>query len=114
MNDTFINNKTGIIVNGLNPRDIAKKILYLFDNPKERKTWKYHAENVHDFAFTADPSYRIGEANWNGITCYALAQEQHASKWQNAAEYSAKVIQVFSEDIGMYTYHKMIVHEKRN
>ncbi len=37
MNDTFINNKTGIIVNGLNPRDIAKKILYLFDNPKERK-----------------------------------------------------------------------------
>ncbi len=31
------------------------------------KTWRFHAENVHDFAFTADPTYRIGEAEWNGI-----------------------------------------------
>jgi len=83
-------------------------------NPNERKTWKFHAENVHDFAFTADPSYRIGEASWNGITCYALAQEQHASKWQNAASYSAQIIQVFSEDIGMYTYHKMIVADAQD
>ena len=29
-------------------------------NPDKKKTWKFHAENVHDFAFTADPSYRIG------------------------------------------------------
>ena len=40
-------------------------------NKDDRKTWKFHAENVHDFAFTADPSYRIGEAEWNGKTCYA-------------------------------------------
>ena len=83
-------------------------------NPEERKTWKFHAENVHDFAFTADPNYRIGEATWNGITCYALAQEKHASKWQNAADYTAKIIQVFSEDIGMYTYHKMIVADAQD
>src|SRR6185436_4152022 len=25
------------------------------------KTWKFHADNVHDFAFSADPTYRIGE-----------------------------------------------------
>ena len=31
-------------------------------NKEEHKTWKYHAENVHDFAFTADPTYRIGES----------------------------------------------------
>lgn len=83
-------------------------------NPEERKTWKFHAENVHDFAFTADPSYRIGEASWNGITCYSLAQEQHASKWQNAADYAAKTIEVFSKDFGMYTYHKMIVADARD
>lgn len=83
-------------------------------DPEERKTWKFHAENVHDFAFTADPSYRIGEASWNGITCYSLAQEQHASKWQNAADYAAKTIEVFSKDFGMYTYHKMIVADARD
>ncbi|PCJ84233.1 MAG: aminopeptidase [Flavobacteriales bacterium] len=83
-------------------------------NSEVRKTWKYHAENVHDFAFTADPTYRIGEAKWNDYVCYSLAQEHHASLWQNAAEYAAKIIKIFSEDFGMYTYHKMIVADARD
>ena len=78
------------------------------------KTWIYHAENVHDFAFTADPTYRIGEASWNGKTIYALAQEPHAAGWQNAAQYTADIIRVYSEDIGMYVYHKMIVADARD
>lgn len=73
------------------------------------KTWKYHAENVHDFALTADPTYRIGETEWNGIKCIALVREPHASKWQNAAAYTRKVIEINSQDFGMYEYPKMIV-----
>ncbi len=80
----------------------------------ERKIWKFHAENVHDFSFTADPTYRIGEAWWQDKVCYSLAQEPHASRWQNAAEYAAKIIKVFSEDFGRYTYHKMIVADARS
>ena len=127
----YIVDATGFLLNRneLLPKDLSEKlnIVNFKDkpwneaaseiikyNPEERKTWKFHAENVHDFAFTADPSYRIGTATWNGITCYALAQEQHASKWQNAAEYAAKIIQVFSEDFGMYTYHKMIVADAQD
>lgn len=26
----------------------------------KRKRWQFHANNVHDFAWTADPTYRIG------------------------------------------------------
>ncbi len=74
-----------------------------------RKTWKYHAENVHDFAFTADPTYRIGEAEWNGVKCIAVAEEPHASGWQNAAEYCARTIRSHSENFGMYAYPKMVV-----
>ncbi len=77
--------------------------------PGVRKVWKYHAENVHDFAFTADPTYRIGEAEWNGIKCIALAAEPHAAKWQNAADYAAKCIQAHSTYVGMYGYPKMVV-----
>jgi aminopeptidase N len=80
----------------------------------DRKTWIYHAENVHDFAFTADPTYRIGEVVWNGISAISLVQEPHASKWQNAASFAADVIKVFSEDIGMYTYNKIIVADARD
>ncbi len=79
-----------------------------------RKVWKYQATNVHDFAFTADPTYRIGEAEWNGVKCIALAQEPHASGWQNAAAYTARIIEVFSTDFGMYAYPKMIVADARD
>jgi len=74
-----------------------------------RKTWKFHAENVHDFAFTADPTYRIGEVTWNGIQILAMAQEPHAGRWQNAAAFTASVIKTYSEDFGMYAYPKMVV-----
>ena len=80
----------------------------------ERKKWRFHAENVHDFAFTADPTYRIGEASWEDKTCYSLVQEPHASKWQNAADFGAKCLEVFSEDFGRYVYHKVIVADARS
>lgn len=85
----------------------------------QKKTWKFHAENVHDFAFTADPTYRIGEAevmlpNGNKVQCIALAQESHARGWQNAAEYAGLIIRTFSEDIGMYVYNKIIVADARD
>ncbi|MCH8319324.1 MAG: hypothetical protein IIA88_12690 [Bacteroidetes bacterium] len=78
------------------------------------KTWIYHAENVHNFAFTADPTYRIGEIEWKGIKIISLAQEPHASKWQRSAEYAAKVIQLYSQDFGMYAWPKIIVADAKD
>lgn len=82
----------------------------------ETKTWKYHAENVHDFAFTADPTYRIhdtiiypGRKNGEGVRCVAIVQESHASGWQNSSEYLSKIITVFSRDFGVFEYPKIVV-----
>lgn len=83
-------------------------------DPNDRKTWVFHAENVHDFAFTADPTYRIGEVVWNGVSCIALAQESNAWGWQNAAAYTAEIIKTYSETFGMYVYPKMIVADARD
>ncbi len=76
--------------------------------PTERKTWKYHADFVHDFAFTADPSYRYSEEEIYGVKCIAVAQEPHCSKWQNASNYMTKIIKTFSDDFGMYEYPKIV------
>lgn len=83
------------------------------------KTWKFHAENVHDFAWVADPTFRIGEyvialPNGHQVSCIALAQEQHAGGWQDAAQFTARVISIYSRDIGMYAYPKMIVADARD
>ena len=79
-----------------------------------KKTWKFHAESVHDFAFSADPTYRIGEETWNGIQCLAYAQESHASKWQNAASYTARVVRYYSEHVGLYEWPKISVCDARD
>lgn len=83
------------------------------------KSWKFRAENVHDFAWTADPTYRIGEVNitlpdGHQVQCISLAQEPHASRWQDAASFASKVIELYSRDFGMYAYPKMIVADARD
>ena len=80
----------------------------------ERKVWKYHAVNVHDFAFTADPTYRIATTYWKGIECVGLVQEPHAAGWQNSADYVAKIISTFSNDFGMYAYPKMVAADAQD
>lgn len=83
------------------------------------KTWRFRAENVHDFAWTCDPTYRIGHAlatlpSGRTVDCIAVVQEQHASGWQNAAEYTAKIIEFYSNEIGEYAYPKMVVADARD
>ena len=43
-----------------------------------------------------------------------MVQEPHASKWQNAAEYGAKCLEVFSTDFEDSVYHKVIVADARS
>lgn len=90
-------------------------------NPAKRKTWKFRAVNVHDFAWTANPIYRIGEVRCNTsgipgdeVTVQALVMEPHASRWQNAADYACSVISVYSRDFGQYAYNKIIVADAQD
>lgn len=86
--------------------------------PGETKTWRYHAENVHDFAFTADPTYRIQDTviypGGQPVHCIAICQEPHASGWQDAAPYLARIIELFSRDFGVYNYPKIIVADAQD
>ncbi len=82
--------------------------------PGERKVWRYAANNVHDFAFTADPTYRIGETEWNGVKCISVACEPNASRWQNAADYAAKCVEALSAIVGPYAWPKIVVADARD
>lgn len=79
-----------------------------------KKTWEFYAVNVHDFGWTADPTYRIGIAEWNGVKAIALAREANAARWQGAADYAARIIETFSRDFGMYVWPKIIVADARD
>ncbi|MBT3207098.1 MAG: M1 family metallopeptidase [Bacteroidetes bacterium] len=126
----FIVEGTGFLTNRAEvlPDDLRKKLDILnFVNkpigeapseiiPYEKgkvKTWIFHAENVHDFVWTADPTYRIDEKEWNGIKAIALVQEQNTANWTQAAKTAIDVIEMFSKKFGMYNYHKVIVADAR-
>lgn len=126
----YVADGTGILINEKEvlPDELRKKLdlgNFLkkpFNSPPStiierdgtKKTWKFSAINVHDFAFTADPNYRIGEANWDGVRCIALVQESHAAGWYNAPAYIAKVLEINSYNIGPYHYPKMIVADAQD
>ena len=72
-------------------------------------TWHFYAENVHNFAFTADPLYRIAEIEWNGVIVQSLAQQHHAKGWEHSGKFTKEVIRIYSEDFGMYAWPKIII-----
>jgi hypothetical protein len=109
------------IANFLNkPWESAPSIIIPY-NKSERKTWNFYAENVHDFAFTADPNYRFAskiilpkENFGQGIKIVALVQEPHAAGWANAIDFTAKVIETYSKNFGMYSWPKIVVADAQD
>ncbi len=122
--EQYVLDGTGILINEKEvlPKELRKKLdlsnfkTKPFDSPPSEiikpsgkyKTWKFSAINVHDVAYTADPTYRIDEKVYNGIHCIALVQEPHAADWLNATRYMTKIIAVNSKNIGPYYYPKII------
>ncbi|MBP7399421.1 MAG: M1 family metallopeptidase [Chitinophagales bacterium] len=86
--------------------------------PGNKKTWRFYAVNVHDFAATADPTYRIGEtaAMVNGrlVRCIALVREPHAAGWVYAADYTKALIETYSKNFGEYIWPKIIVADAQD
>ncbi|MCI0331064.1 MAG: hypothetical protein L0196_09010 [candidate division Zixibacteria bacterium] len=77
--------------------------------PGATKTWRFKGENITDFTWVADPTFRIGEAEWEGIKIYSFAQEKHAARWQTAAEVGRQGIEYFSKNYGRYPYPQMSI-----
>lgn len=99
-----------------------KPKLYKFVVPNNgKKIWKYHAINVHDFAFTCDPSYRrmvtvIPEPQnpFGKIECIALCQEISAPYWQPTSSFIANVVKTYNKDFGVYLYNKIVAADARD
>ena len=76
----------------------------------ELKTWKLKAENVHDFAFCADPDFIVDICKYNDVTIKAYYKKSNKKYWQRrAAEYTRKAIRYFSERYMPYPYKQYSV-----
>jgi hypothetical protein len=69
-------------------------------------TWKFKAENVHDFVWAADPDYKHTVSNVpGGPELHFFYQETNETKeWGNLPDFAVKAFQFIQKNFGDYPY----------
>ncbi len=73
------------------------------------KTWNFKAENVHDFAWAADPDYLhdvVEGPNGMEIHFYYENEEELKEKWTGVQENTVRLFEIMNETFGAYPYKK--------
>jgi len=73
-------------------------------------TWRFYAENVHDFAWSADPDYIHDVLETEaGYAIHLLYQPDVAEVWRTLHEAAPKIMAFFEERYGPYLYPQMTI-----
>jgi len=83
------------------------------DNGNGTKTVGYHAEDVHDFAWTADPHFKVINETFNGsvgaVKIRLLSYDSHEHEWQPYITCVRDSMKKFDEWYGPYPYAQLTV-----
>ena len=75
---------------------------------KNKATWKYKAENIHDFAWAADPKFVVDSTQSKGgvniYTVYLPTDEQVISNWKQALGLAAEFFDFTGENFGAFPW----------
>jgi aminopeptidase N len=74
------------------------------------KTVHFHAENVHDFAWSADPDFVVQDSTWNGIEIRSFYRKMHSKEWKDTTlVHAVRAMKWLTERIGPYPYPQVSV-----
>src|SRR5271165_6586812 len=83
------------------------------DNGNGTKTVAFHAEDVHDFAWTADPNFKVIDGQFDGsvgpVKIRILSYTSHKSSWQRYLDVLKGSMQRFDQWYGPYPYAQITV-----
>ncbi len=83
------------------------------DNGNGTKTVGFHAEDVHDFAWTADPNFKVITSTFNGsegpVKIRLLSYDSHERAWQLYVDIVQRTMKRFDEWYGPYPYAQITV-----
>ena len=77
------------------------------------RTHYYHAEDVHDFAWTTSPDFVEGTLQTRGVTIRALLQKDHAAQMQRHLDATRLSIEYFEDWYGDYPFPNLTVVDPR-
>ncbi len=82
-------------------------------NADGTKTVAFHAEDVHDFAWTADPHFKVINSEFNGsvgaVKIRLLTYEGHKNSWDRYTNIMQQTMKRFDEWYGPYPYAQITV-----
>ena len=96
----------------LNPAEtIADSLWDYYENSEDTSTvvWKFAAGPVHDFAWTADPDYKLRRTKINGVTVNCLIMNHNLSLWRGTEKWAAKALHFMIENYGPYPYEQITI-----
>jgi hypothetical protein len=78
-------------------------------NGDTTKTLFYHAEDVHDFAWTASPRYEVVEDTWEHVAIRLLIQPEHRDQAERYIQSTKAALQYFHDWVGKYPYPNLTI-----
>lgn len=75
----------------------------------KKKTIRYKADNVHDFAWFADKRFYVTKeiatlGNGKKVDCYAMFTNFERNLWLKGAAYVKRAVEFYSQNVGDYPY----------
>ncbi len=95
------------------PKEYVVGATGLLQNVKENgdgtKTVSHHAEDVHDFAWTASPTYLDLNDQWRDVKIRVLMQPQRAHQAERYFESAKAALEYFDKHVGKYPYPNLTI-----
>ncbi len=113
MNEKYTIGGTGVLQN---PGNIGKGYAPegVTPEPSEngKLTWRFKAENVHDFAWAADPDY-VHDIKMldNGTRIHFFYQPEEDDKWQKVQFLTVRAFEYVNRNFGAYAYSDFSILE---
>ena len=76
---------------------------------RDSLTWHFTAENVHNFAWSADPEYIHDKVEEDGTTHHILYKPNVAEQWETLKSDMPELTAYFNQEYGDYPYPQMTV-----
>ncbi len=73
------------------------------------RTWRYHAERIHDFAWCADPEYLVESFESQGTRINLLYLPDVKARWQKMKIWTSEILRYMNEHVGKYPYPEFTI-----
>tara|TARA_B100001057_G_scaffold9844_3_gene9279 strand:- start:5731 stop:7515 length:1785 start_codon:yes stop_codon:yes gene_type:complete len=89
----------------------ATGILQSQINDNQKKTWRFKAEDVHDFVWAADPDYvhdilKVNSENLELHFYYQKSSDEMVQNWKKLQDDTAEAFKFINKKFGKYPYSK--------